>query len=157
MSENLANFGGKQNKMAPFLIIFFDKLYPMKIGPGVLACATRGGGRSEAGHCFHLLFSSSSFFLFLFLFLLRLLLFTHFGESPVCEYLFPPIFWQKKIFFFGNFFSPRKKGHFRAIFRYGQRSVAEPGPTPSSWSILAMYLYGFRTSPSWYIRIPPPL
>ena len=26
-------------------------------GPGVLACATRGGGRSEAGHCFHLLFS----------------------------------------------------------------------------------------------------
>ena len=23
--------------------------------PGVLACATRGGGRSEAGHCFHLL------------------------------------------------------------------------------------------------------
>ena len=31
-------------------------------GPGVPACATRGGGRSEAGHCFHLLFSS--FFLF---------------------------------------------------------------------------------------------
>ena len=26
------------------------------IGPGVLACATRGGGRSVAGHCFHLLF-----------------------------------------------------------------------------------------------------
>ena len=25
-------------------------------GPGVLACATRDGGRSEAGHCFHLLF-----------------------------------------------------------------------------------------------------
>ena len=24
-------------------------------GPRVLACATRGGGRSEAGHCFHLL------------------------------------------------------------------------------------------------------
>ena len=22
------------------------------IGPGVLTCATRGGGRSEAGHCF---------------------------------------------------------------------------------------------------------
>ena len=35
-------------------------------GPGVLACATRGGGRSEAGHCFHLLFSSSSFFFLLF-------------------------------------------------------------------------------------------
>ena len=27
-------------------------------GPGVLACATRGGGRSEAGHCFHLLFAT---------------------------------------------------------------------------------------------------
>ena len=26
------------------------------IGPGMLACATRGGGRREAGHCFHLLF-----------------------------------------------------------------------------------------------------
>ena len=32
-----------------------------------------------------------SFFLFL---LLRLLLFTHFGESPVRENLFPPIFWH---------------------------------------------------------------
>ena len=27
-----------------------------------LACATRGGGRSEAGHCFHLLFSFFFFF-----------------------------------------------------------------------------------------------
>ena len=96
-----------------------------------LACATCGGGRSEAGHCFHLLF-----FLFwprrlacamhslaivitivrsfgpgglrapcvawplllpsfsLSLSLLRLLLLTHFGESPVCENLFPPIFWH---------------------------------------------------------------
>ena len=33
------------------------------------------------------------------------------------------------------FFSLRKKGHFRVIFRDGQRSVAEPGPTPSPWSI----------------------
>ena len=31
-------------------------------GPDVLACATRGGGRSEAGHCFHLL---KPFFFFL--------------------------------------------------------------------------------------------
>ena len=31
-------------------------------GPGVLACATHGGGRSEAGHCFHLLFSFFFFF-----------------------------------------------------------------------------------------------
>ena len=32
--------------------------YVFVIGPGVLACATRGGGQSEAGHCFHLLFLS---------------------------------------------------------------------------------------------------
>ena len=32
------------------------------IGPGVLACVTCGGGRSEAGHCFNQLFSSFSFF-----------------------------------------------------------------------------------------------
>ena len=31
---------------------------------------------------------------FSFFFLLRLLLFTHFGESPVRENLFPPIFWH---------------------------------------------------------------
>ena len=41
---------------------------------------------------------------------------------------------QKKIL--GNFFLPQNKGHFRAIFRDGQRSVAEPGPTPSPWSIV---------------------
>ena len=29
-----------------------------------------------------------------FFFSLRLLLFTHFGESPVCENLFPQIFWH---------------------------------------------------------------
>ena len=58
-------------------------------GLGVLACATRGGGRSEAGHCFHLLFSSFSFsFSYSFCF------FTHIGESPVRENLFPPIFWH---------------------------------------------------------------
>ena len=43
---------------------------------------------------------------------------------------------QKKYFFWVIFFPPRKKGHFRAIFRGGQRSVAEPGPTPSPWSIV---------------------
>ena len=66
-----------------------DPFYSQKlnfIGPGVLACATRGGGRSEAGHCFHLLFS---FFLSFFFF------FSAFyfspGESPVRENLFPPI------------------------------------------------------------------
>ena len=25
----------------------------LDFGPGVLACAIRGGGRSEAGYCFH--------------------------------------------------------------------------------------------------------
>ena len=42
---------------------------------------------------------------------------------------------QKKKKNWGNFFSPEKKGNLRAIFRDGQRSVAEPGPTPSPWSI----------------------
>ena len=37
---------------------------------------------------------SPTFFFFSFFFLLRLLLFTHFGESPVRENLFPPIFWH---------------------------------------------------------------
>ena len=50
------------------------------VGPGVLACATRGGGRSEAGRCFHLLIPP--FFFFFSFFLLRFLLFTHFGETP---------------------------------------------------------------------------
>ena len=35
-----------------------------------------------------------SFSLFYIFSLLRLLLLTHFGESPVCENLFPPIFWH---------------------------------------------------------------
>ena len=33
----------------------------------------------------------------------------------------------------------RKKGHFRVIFRDSQRSVTEPGPTPSPWSISHSY------------------
>ena len=78
----------------PYHFPIFQVTFPI-FGPGVLACATRGGGRSEAGHCFHLLFSSfSSFSFFFFLLFLRLLLFTHFGESPVRENLFPPIFWH---------------------------------------------------------------
>ena len=31
---------------------------------------------------------------FFFFFILRLLLFTHFGESPMCEIIFHPIFWH---------------------------------------------------------------
>ena len=34
----------------------------MIIGAGVLACATRGGGQSEADHCFHLFFFVFVFF-----------------------------------------------------------------------------------------------
>ena len=77
---------------APHVVADEAKL-AIVFGPGVLACATRGGGRSEAGHCFHLLFSFF-FFFFFFFFFLRLLLFTHFGESPVRENLFSPIFWH---------------------------------------------------------------
>ena len=54
----------------------FHLLFASFFGPCVLACATRGGGRSEAGYCFHLLF------FLLFFFLLRLLLFTHFCFPP---------------------------------------------------------------------------
>ena len=72
------------------------------IGPGVLVCAIRGGGRSEACHCFCLLFFffSPTFFFFLFsfsFFLLRFLIFTHFGETPVTENLFPPISLPRKM------------------------------------------------------------
>ena len=51
--------------------------------PCVLACAMR--------NLAIVITIVQSFSLFLFL---RLLLLTHFGESPVCENLFPPIFWH---------------------------------------------------------------
>ena len=37
-------------------------------------------------------------------------------------------------------FFTRKKTDFRALFLHGQRSVAEPGPTPSPWSIMLSFL-----------------
>ena len=37
-----------------------------------------------------------SFFLSLLFFSLRLLLLTHFGETPVCEIIFAPIFWHNQ-------------------------------------------------------------
>ena len=55
-----------------FLILSFS--------PGSLPAPPMVANGSEAGDCFHLLF----------FFFLRLLLFTHFGESPVRENLFPP-------------------------------------------------------------------
>ena len=80
--------GGKLPSVGNNNIMAIQSLGKLIIGPGVLACATHGGGQSEAGHCFHLFFVC----------FLRLLLFTHFGESPVKENLFPPIGWpnQKK-------------------------------------------------------------
>ena len=56
--------------------------------------------------------------------------------SRAWKFVFPNI-----LAFLGNFFCPRKKGHFRAIFRDGQRSVAEPGPTPSPWSISFFFFF----------------
>ena len=55
-----------------------------------------------------LLPSFSLFFLFS---LLRLLLFTHFRESPLCKNLFSPIFWDipKKKLNLGNFYFFTKK------------------------------------------------
>ena len=44
-------------------------------------------------------------------------------------------FVKKKYFVWVIFFSPRKKGHFRAIFRDGQRSVTAAWATRSPWSI----------------------
>ena len=46
------------------------------VGPGGLHVPPVVADESEAGHCFHLLFSLPPFFFFLFL---RLLLFTHLG------------------------------------------------------------------------------
>ena len=65
------------------------------ICPGGFACATRGGISNK---CWPLLL------FFLLLSLLCLLLLTHFGESPVCENLFPPIFWYNK-----KIYAKRKK------------------------------------------------
>ena len=70
---------------------------------------------------------------FLSLFSLRLLLLTHFGESPVCENLFPQV-----IFIF-----LRKKEDFLAFFPtfYGQRSVIAALATRSPWSIMNIFYH----------------
>ena len=89
----------------PMLTLYFQ------IGPGVLACATRGGGRSEAGHCFHLLFSFSFFLFFFFFFFFSAFYFSPTsGNLPCVKICFPQYFgitrryMQKKIFFLGNFY-----------------------------------------------------
>ena len=83
-------------------------LYPSvwSFGPGVLACATRGGGRSEAGHCFHLLFSSFFLFLFSFFFFSAFYFSPTSGNLPCVKICFPQYFgitrryMQKKNIFF---------------------------------------------------------
>ena len=88
------------------------------------------------------LFSPTFFFFFHFSFFFSAFYFSPTsGNLPCVKICLPQYFgvtrryMQKNIFFLGNFFSPQTKGHFRAIFRDGQRSVAEPGPTPSPWHI----------------------
>ena len=46
---------------------------------------------------------------------------------------------QNQYFFYVIFIFLRKKADFRRGFLHGQRSVAEPGPTPSPWSIGSMF------------------
>ena len=60
--------------------------------------------------------------------------------------------------FFGGDFFLRKKTDFLAIFRHGQRSVAEPGPTPSPWSISQHFPFAFKVKVEFsYCNIPPDL
>ena len=40
---------------------------------------------------------------------------------------------------------------FSRVFRNGQRSVTEPGPTPSPWSILMDFLWPFTSDESHYV------
>ena len=70
-------------------------IFGMEIGPGGLHVPHLVVIGSEAGHCFHLLF------------LLRLMLFTHFGDTPEGEIRPPLIFWHnqkeyKKIIFLSS-------------------------------------------------------
>ena len=53
-------------------------------------------------------------------------------------------FWPRGFGFWGNYYFLRKKADFRGGFLHGQCSVAEPGPTPSPWSIL---IYATRSLP----------
>ena len=100
----LADYGGR-----------FDDIGPGSLrAPCMLACAM---------HNWPLLLPSFSLSFFLSFSLLRLLLFTYFEETPVCEITFAPIFWHKiedkckKKYFWGvNFIFLRKKADFRPFF-----------------------------------------
>ena len=76
-----------------YLFMFFTPCNShLLIGPGGLrAQCVRNACAMRAQCVRHAIVRSSSFF---FSFFLRFLLLTHFGESPVCENLFPPIFWN---------------------------------------------------------------
>ena len=78
-----------------------------------------------------------------FSFSLRLLLLTHFGESPVYENLFPPIFWHNQKIYakknLGNFifFYEKKPIFFSVFFTFcGQLSVSAAWATRSPQIIL---------------------
>ena len=72
---------------------FFSSELDLNLKISILATIGPGGLRAPCIAWPLLLPSFSLFFSFFFLSLLLLLL-THFGESPVCENLFPPIFWH---------------------------------------------------------------
>ena len=92
----------------------------LAIGPGGFTCATRGG---VAMRSWPLAIVITSLLLF------RLLLLTHFGEYPMRENLFPPIFWHKQKIYAKkkqvNFIFFMKKNRFLSDFLtiYGQRLV----------------------------------
>ena len=70
------------------------------------------------------------------------------GNLPCVKICFPQYFditrrymQKKNIFFQVIFLPPRKKGHFRKIFRDGQRSVTAAWATRSPWSIVIANLH----------------
>ena len=98
------------------------------------------------------LFSPTFFFLFLsfFFFFFSAFYFSPtLGNLPCVKISFPQYFgitrrYMQKIFLFSNLsFFLRKKTDFRTFFLYGQRSVTEPGPTPSPWSIALLFSFFF--------------
>ena len=111
----------------------------------MLACATLGGGRSEAGHCFHLFFSSLFFFFF---FCYAFCFSPTSGNLPCVKICSPQYFGitrrymqKKKIFLVIFIFFFQKKLIFKgfSIF-YGQRSVMVAWATHSPWSIFSLFL-----------------
>ena len=83
-----------------------------------------------------------SFFLLLFL---RLLLFTQFGESPVRENLFPPIFWHNQKIYakkkLGKFYSFTKKKKLIFFYFLWQAFGHGAWTNPSPWFALFSYKY----------------